>query len=238
MRLHTIVVAAGSGSRFGGDVPKQYLPIDHECVLQHSVRALQHDEIEAVTLVVNKNDTIVHTLPFCLPVRLVYGGMTRHQSVSFGVQALTQVAPNDLVLIHDAARPCLSKKDLQKLIACAKDEPFGAMLATPVVDTLKFSDNHTHTTQTVSREGLWHAQTPQVYRLKFLQQALDYVRKQQKNQRRNVWRGLDVESVVTDEAMAFEALQMPIALVHGSSSNIKLTYPSDLPLVRAILAAN
>lgn len=237
-KLHTVVVAAGSGSRFGGDVPKQYLPIDHECVLQHTIRALaQHCEIQAATLVVNKNDTLVQTLPFCLPVRLVSGGMTRHQSVSFGVQTLTEAAPSDLVLIHDGARPCLSKDDLQKVIACAKDEPFGAMLATPVVDTLKFSSNGTHTDQTVPREGLWQAQTPQIYRFKFLQQALEYIRKQEKQHRRKLWRGVQTTLDMTDEAMAFEVLQMPVALVQGSRSNIKLTYPSDLPLVRAILAA-
>lgn len=238
-RLHVVVVAAGSGSRFGGDIPKQYLPIDDECVLQHTVRSLaQHEEITAVTLVVNREDMLVQTLPFCLPVRLVYGGLTRHQSVSFGVQALMEAAPSDLVLIHDGARPCLSKEDLQKVIACAKDEPFGAMLATPVVDTLKRSSHGTHTDQTVPREGLWQAQTPQVYRFKFLQQALDYVHKQQKKQRRQIWRGLDAPSVMTDEAMAFEELQMPVALVQGSRANIKLTYSSDLPLVRAILAAS
>lgn len=228
--VHTLVVAAGAGKRCGSKIPKQYLPITVSgkcrCVLQYSVEALaSHSDINACTLVVGKGDERAALLDFSIPVRLVVGGAERWQSVLYGVKKIAQHAhPNDWVLIHDGARPCLAYDDLCAVIAAAKQERFGAMLAIPVVDTLKRGDGD-YIDHTVSRDGLWAAQTPQIYRLSALIKVLEFIRKSQKH-----------TNIITDEAMGFEALNLPIRLVQGSPSNLKLTYPSDLPLVQAILA--
>lgn len=285
--IHALIVAAGSGRRFGADCPKQYLPLTvngtTQAVLQYSVQALvRHPEIKACTLVVAPNDEFVNTLAFALPVRLVAGGMERWQSVMYGVQKIAEHASNDdLILIHDAARPCLELKDLTAVIDVAKNERYGAILATAVVDTLKKSRADTSTINTdstnsapqsddgnnavatgvscyidhtVSRQDIWQAQTPQIYRLGALLTVLDWLRKQHKTAQRqrlhlpkksksNNLYALDKhtldkqQAIVSDEAMGFESLGLPVALVAGSANNIKLTYPSDLPLIEAILAS-
>lgn len=229
--IHALVVAAGAGTRFGGETPKQYLPIQvgnkTACVLQYSVEALAcHSCINECTLVVGKGDEYAALLDFSIPVRLVVGGVQRWQSVLYGVQKIAQTAhPDDWVLIHDGARPCLSYDELSSLIEIGQQERFGALLATPLADTLK-RGNGDYIDHTVPREGLWCAQTPQLYRLSYLLKALAVIKKAQK--RTNV--------AITDEAMGFEALGLPIRLVQGSPTNLKLTYPGDVPLVQAILA--
>lgn len=253
--VHALVVAAGSGSRFGGNIPKQYLPIDDKCVLQHSIKALAcHDDIKNCTLVVAKNDEMAGTLDFALPVRIVVGGMYRWQSVANGVRKISETAgPNDLVLIHDAARPCLLPKDLAAVIAAARLETYGAILAVPVSDTLKLGCKDTcYVQNTVSREQLWQVQTPQVYRLGKLLKVLDFIAKNQRPVRRKLnhdeppltEQGFDEQPphkipilAITDEAMGFEALGFAIRLVRGSASNLKLTYEGDMAMVKALLAA-
>lgn len=140
--IHALVVAAGQARRFGGDTPKQYLSLttkSTQTLLQYSVAALaQHKAIGQYTIVVAKDDGFAATLVFAVPVRLVIGGAERWQSVLNGVQQIAKTAhKDDLVLIHDAARPCLSLADLSAVIDVAKKERYGAILATPVVDTLK-----------------------------------------------------------------------------------------------------
>lgn len=276
MNVHALIVAAGSGSRFGGETPKQYLPIlgnekDPKCVLQYSVQALaRHSDIDNCTLVVAKNDDRAGVLDFALPVRLVAGGMHRWQSVANGVQKIAKIAdPKDLVLIHDAARPCLRLQDLTAVIEVAKQERFGAILGVPVVDTLKSStllENVPYVNQTLARDGLWQAQTPQVYRLDKLLKVMEFIRKNQRPVKRKLTSCQMAENdtsaknlmpkspfcltqsggvrlrklpplTITDEAMGFEAMGFPIRLVMGSTSNIKLTYPSDRVIVEALLRA-
>ncbi len=230
-KIYALIVAAGSGSRFGAPLPKQYLPIalhgKHDTVLQYSVQALaQSDDITECTLVVSCDDVIADTLSFALPIRKVVGGRERWQSVAAGVADIAGrdgVSADDLVLIHDAARPCLLAKDLHAVIDAAKSEPFGAILGAPVADTLKKTQHASpYVAHTISREALWQVQTPQVFRLSALLQVLEHIAQNSHH--------------VTDEAMGFEALKLPVRMVTGSRSNIKLTFADDLPLVQAILA--
>lgn len=238
-RVHALIVAAGRGSRFGSAVPKQYLTLklpngEHKTVLECSVMALAtHQAVNACTLVVAADDTRAQSLDFALPMRYVVGGAERWQSVAAGVRniVLQGAAEDDLVLIHDAARPCLQPKDLQAVIATADQAPYGAILGVPVVDTLKkvkTQDGALVAHDTVSRDGLWQVQTPQVFRLKHLLRVIGFIERQ----------AISADVTVTDEAMGFEVLGLPVCMVMGSRSNIKLTYADELPLLRALLSIN
>jgi 2-C-methyl-D-erythritol 4-phosphate cytidylyltransferase len=247
-----MIVAAGHGSRFGASKPKQYLLLNGQTLLQHSVARLASSAtIHNCLLVLSPEDSTAQGLDFALPVWYTMGGVERWQSVYAGVQAIIEKGADDsdLILIHDAARPAVPRRDIDQVIAAAKLEPYGAILATPVADTLKESQYQRHTqstaqsiakskpiggyedesnpycyaTRTIDRNGLWQAQTPQVFRVGQLRRVLAYV----------AGHNLDI----TDEASAFEHLDLPIRLVTGSRQNIKLTYPDDATLVSAILTA-
>lgn len=230
--IHALIVAAGKGSRFGSQTPKQYIKLGQHTLLQHSVARLANSpHINSCWIVIAADDQQARQLEFAIPVQFATGGAERWQSVQSGVQALVDAGgqANDLVLIHDAARPAVPEQDIAAVIAAAQKETFGAILASPVTDTLKAEggialgeSRAAYISHTVSREGLWQAQTPQVFRLAALQEVLNYAAEQ----------GL----AITDEAGAFEALSLPIKLVSGSRANIKLTYPSDHQLLAAILA--
>jgi len=254
-QVHAMIVAAGRGSRFASAIPKQYLLINEQTLLQLSVARLATSAyINNCLLVIAADDTTAHTLDFALPVSYTQGGVERWQSVSLGVQAITQsgAADDDLVLIHDAARPTVPTADIEQVIEAAMSEPYGAILAAPVADTLKQAQlkpfdhqvvslpkldtiaetNSADTTNgelyhysklTIDRTTIWQAQTPQVFRLGALRQALTFIAMQ------------NLE--ITDEASAFEQLGLPIRLVTGSRQNIKLTYPDDALLITALIAA-
>lgn len=230
--IHAMIVAAGRGSRFGASVAKQYTLLQGQTLLQHSVARLGTSPyIDTCLLVVAADDATAQALDFALPVRYTTGGQERWQSVQAGVDAISQTGADDsdLVLIHDAARPAVPSKDIDQVIEAAMLEPYGAILAAPVADTLKTSSMHatekgglySYTQRTVDRSGMWQAQTPQVFRLGELKKVLNHVRLH--------------ELIITDEASAFEQLDLPIRLVTGSRQNIKLTYPDDATLLTAIL---
>ncbi|WP_201558434.1 IspD/TarI family cytidylyltransferase [Psychrobacter sp. 72-O-c] len=246
--VHAMIVAAGRGSRFGAPVAKQYLPLNGQTLLQHSVARLAGSAtIHNCLLIISAEDSTAQRLDFALPVWYAIGGAERWQSVYAGVQAIIEKGADDsdLILIHDAARPAVPHCDIDRVIETAKLEPYGAILATPVADTLKESqyqahtqstaqpkpiyededagNQHCYTKRTIDRKGLWQAQTPQVFRVGQLRRVLTYVAEH----------NLDI----TDEASAFEHLDLPIRLVTGSRQNIKLTYPDDATLVSAILTA-
>lgn len=148
------------------------------------------------------------------------GGETRAQSVANGLRGMSEVLgemADDWVLVHDAARPCLSVAMIDRLIAEVGDDDAGGLLAVPVADTLKRCDEHGRARQTVPREGLWQAQTPQMFRHRLLLDALDFAPQ------------------VTDEASAIEALGLSPRLVAADISNLKVTYPLDLQLAEWIL---
>ena len=244
--IHAMIVAAGRGNRFGASIAKQYTMLQGQTLLQHSVARLGCSAyIDKCLLVVAADDTTAQTLSFELPMHYAIGGAERWQSVQAGVEAIvnTGADDSDLVLIHDAARPAVPTHDIEQVIEAAMLEPYGAILATPVADTLKQSckqssahselmrdslnvDKDTssaYVKQTIDRSNMWQAQTPQVFRLGQLRQVLKHVAEHK----------LDI----TDEASAFEYLALPIRLVTGSRQNIKLTYPDDAILLAAIFKA-
>lgn len=239
-RIYAMIVAAGRGSRFGASVAKQYTMLQGQTLLQHSVARLAGSQyIDQCLLVVAADDNTSQALDFAIPVNYAIGGTERWQSVQAGVAAIGQAGTDDsdLVLIHDAARPAVPKHDIDEVIEAALTEPYGAILATPVADTLKASyskpelskqllgkhNQHNYAKCTIDRSGMWQAQTPQVFRLGALKKVLTHVS--------------DHQLAITDEASAFEHLELPIRLVTGSRQNIKLTYPDDALLLSAILTA-
>ena len=237
-KVHAMIVAAGRGSRFGAAVAKQYVVIGGQTLLQHSVARLADSHyIERCLLVIAEDDDSARTLDFALPIDYAIGGDERWQSVLSGLEALiaSGIDADDLVLIHDAARPAVPCHDVEAVIAAAMLETYGAILATPVADTLKraqasnnegFSNKgevgvSDYIERTIDRCHLWQAQTPQVFRAHQLRKVLAHV--------------ANNKLPITDEASAFEYLSLPIRLVTGSRQNIKLTYPDDAVLLAAIL---
>ena len=222
-RYFAIVPAAGSGSRFGAEKPKQYLNLLGRPLIFHALAALVAcPEIERVWVVLSPDD------PYWLQYdwsdlgaeldTVRCGGETRAESVTNGLQAAAMVAADDdWVLVHDAARPCLSAEMLTSLFTDLADDPVGGLLAVPVADTLKRADSEQRVAATEPRDGLWQAQTPQMFRYGRLLEAL-------KN-----------GTAVTDEASAIEALGLKPKLVSGDSTNLKVTYPADLALAAMIL---
>lgn len=220
--VHALIVAAGSGSRFGGDLPKQYVSVANKTLLEHSVQALHNSDISSHTLVVAAHDQYAHQLNFEVPCDFVVGGQSRFESVANGVHHLAKtVCEDDWIVIHDAARPCLHAKDLQMLLSVAKIQPHGAILGEPVVDTLKKVHGQ-NIAQTVNRESLWHAQTPQMFRLQSLLRAIEFV---QAN-----------ALIITDESQAFEQMGLPVAMVASRFANPKLTHPNQLPYIQFLLS--
>jgi len=230
-RYFAVIPAAGSGRRFGAPLPKQYLPLNGVPLIRHTLQALLADaRIDLVIVVLSPEDQDWHA--DCLPstgadrvVIVRVGGSTRAESVLNGINWMreqSRVDSNDWVLVHDAARPCLSASQLEALINTLAADPVGGLLAIPVADTVKRADADGRVEATVDRRLLWQAQTPQMFRLGLLQNALSAV---------------DL-SVATDESAAIEALGHAPKLVPGSLSNLKVTYPADLPLAAAIINSN
>ncbi len=210
-----LIPAAGVGARMGASIPKQYAPLAGKPMLQHVLDTFSAArQIDQVYLVVSEADAYIDALP--LPPRctvLRCGGDTRQASVTNGLRAIaSQVAADDWILVHDAARPGLTVALIDKLIAFVRDDEVGGLLAVPVVDTIKQSNGHGRSERTVSRELLWAAQTPQMFRHRLLLDALE--------------RAQDM----TDEASAIEALGLHPKLVEGSARNFKVTLPEDLAI--------
>ena len=222
-RYYAIVPAAGSGSRFGSGRPKQYLNLLGHPLIHHTLAALVAcPDIDRVWVVLSPEDSEWERYnwselgPKLETLRC--GGATRADSVSNGLKAAAMVAADDdWVLVHDAARPCLSKEMLAALFDELADDPVGGILAVPVADTLKRADGEQRVAATEPRDGLWQAQTPQMFRYGVLHEALEKCRE------------------VTDEAGAIEALGLKPRLVRADATNLKVTYPADLALAAMIL---
>lgn len=225
MKYCALIPAAGLGSRMKGALPKQYLEVGGRPLLWHTLAALSiHPKIKHIALILQANDAhflpeIYKDIPGFAKVKSYYcGGETRAETVLNGLAALQNlVMPESWVLVHDAARPCLSSTLIDKLIEEVADDQVGGALGVPVADTIKRVDPALHIQGTVSREGLWLVQTPQMFRYALLKEAL------LKN------------PMVTDEASAIEALGYQPRMVLSSSNNLKVTYPADLVLAEAIL---
>src|SRR5210317_397747 len=171
-RVHALIPAAGRGTRYGGAVLKQYLPICGKAVLAHSIRIFQfHPQVSGITVVLSEDDQWFDSAvgPLASVVKTVIGGDTRAKSVRNGLQFIVDNYPEtDWVLVHDGARPCLSARSLDRLLEQGLQSPDGAILAMPVGDTLKRAGEQREITTTVDRSGLWAAQTPQLFRVKEL----------------------------------------------------------------------
>ncbi len=188
---------------------------------------LHHPQIAGIVVALHANDCRWASLNVAAakPIYTVVGGDTRAQSVRNALQKLNEIsAPQDFVLVHDAARPCLRYTDLDRLIQTLQGDDVGGILALPVRDTIKRAsrtDGKITVGETLDRVNLWSALTPQMFRVKVLKKALDHC--------------LAHALVVTDEARAVEALGLPVKLVEGSGDNIKITRPEDIELATAIV---
>lgn len=221
-----LVPAAGTGRRFGGEVPKQYLQVAGKPLIEHALNALlSHRAIDGVVVALAADDTRWPgwTQVHGKPVLTCIGGGERADSVLAALRALpANVTDDELLLVHDAARPNLRATDITALIQAAQACADGAILAAPVRDTLKRADAATRIAGTEPRDGLWRALTPQAFRRDLLLRALEHARSQ----------GL----LATDEAMAVERLGLHPALVEGREDNLKVTTPADLALADFLLA--
>jgi 2-C-methyl-D-erythritol 4-phosphate cytidylyltransferase len=222
-----IVPAAGTGARFGAGLPKQYRVLAEKPLIEQTLaRLLAHPAIDGALVALASDDTHWPTLALRLekPLLTCVGGENRADSVLAALRALPDTVDDDaLVLVHDAARPCVRHADLDRLIDAARNDGVGALLAAPVRDTLKRGDVHARVVTTVPREQLWRAQTPQVFRRGALMRALELAR-------------LD-KAAITDESSAMERLGLHPVLVEGNEDNIKVTVAADLALAECILAA-
>jgi 2-C-methyl-D-erythritol 4-phosphate cytidylyltransferase len=208
----------------GGDVPKQYLRLGSRTLLEHSVLALMSDpRVGQVVVVVSETDRLAAQLAFPSHVTLwPVGGSSRAHSVRNALRALASEAQaHDRVLVHDAARPCLQAQDLSALIDAAGTQEAGGLLAARLADTLKRVAGDA-VIQTIDREGLWRAQTPQLFPFGTLLRALDSV---------------EDLGAITDEASAVEQLGIRPRVVEAIGPNPKVTTPADLPLAEAVLKA-
>jgi 2-C-methyl-D-erythritol 4-phosphate cytidylyltransferase len=219
--FHALVPAAGFGSRMGSDLPKQYLDLAGQPMIYHALTTLcACPQISTVFVVLAPEDERFkhydwsHCADKLQP--LYCGGATRAESVANGL-LVSELEPDEWVLVHDAARPCLTQAHLAKLIAELRDDAVGGILAVPVADTLKRADAQQRIACTESREKLWQAQTPQMFRAGLLAQALCQCQS------------------VTDEASAIEALGLQPKLVAGDATNFKVTYPQDILLAELLL---
>ena len=220
VKLVAVIAAAGIGKRVGADIPKQYLTLLGKTIIEHSLTPfLEHPDISKVIVSIAKDDVWFAQLAIAdhPKIKVVEGGGERVDSV---LSALQVIDENAYVLVHDAARPCVTRSDIDKLIANVMLSKQGAILASRVRDTMKRSDRHGQISNTVERENLWHALTPQMFQNELLLKAISSVKDPQK---------------ITDEASAMEMSGLPVTIVEGRSDNLKVTRKEDLQLAEFYL---
>ena len=227
-RFHALIPCAGTGSRAGTLQPKQYQQVAGQPMVMHTLQALALvPRLTSGWVILSPDDTHAWTEQGW-PVhfqRLTCGGISRAQSVFNGLQAMlsTGLDPMDWVLVHDAARCLVSPESVTRLIDTCQHDAVGGLLALPLPDTLK-SEEGGRVLATVPREHKWLAQTPQMFRLQALHDALAAV-------------AASGFAGITDEASAMERLGLKPRLVEGSAQNFKVTYPADFALAEAILGS-
>jgi 2-C-methyl-D-erythritol 4-phosphate cytidylyltransferase len=220
--MFALIPAAGRGNRAATGEPKQYAMLAGRPMLWHAIRAVCVPPVQSVFVVLAPGDRTFASHDWSAYEGrlepLYCGGASRRDSVYNGLLAtLGDMDADDWVLVHDAARPCLSRQDLERLVVECESHAVGGILALPVAETVKRSAQD-HIEKTVERAGLWLAQTPQMFRVGLLLQALRQAR-----------------GPVTDEASAVEQLGLKPKLVQGSRENLKVTWPEDLALAEGIL---
>lgn len=219
-----IVPAAGVGKRMQADRPKQYLLLNNKTVIEQTLaRLLEVEQITAVVVAISKEDPFWPKLEISNNSRVLTapGGKERADSVLSALQSIANKADdNDWVLVHDAARPCITKTDVEKLISELQDHSVGGILALASHDTLK-SVNNMLITDTVDRSSIWRALTPQMFRYGALKHALQ--------------EAADKGWIMTDDASAMELQNKQPKIIAGRSDNLKITRPEDLALAQFYL---
>ena len=222
-RYFALIPAAGVGTRMAAEVPKQYLPVGGKPMLRHTLDAFLSSELISHTfVVVSAGDRHIDAVAPRDGVSVLRcGGGTRMESIRNALDAMSaSVREGDWVLVHDAARPGLDRALIEKLIAEVGAHPVGGLLALPVVDTVKRTA--AGAVATVSRDGLWLAQTPQMFRYRLLSDALA---------------AATDAAAITDDASAVEAMGHAPMLVEGHPRNLKVTLPQDIRIAEMYLAA-
>lgn len=220
-----VVPAAGSGRRMAAEVPKQYLKLNGVPILEHTLRALLAcPDIRGVVVVLDPSDRRADAIPSLSDPRVstASGGDERADSVLSGLRAIAaEAGEQDWVLVHDAARPCISVAVLHSLITSCVSEGVGTVMAQASVDTLKRVSDDNRVIETLDRRTIWRAQTPQMFKLAELTLALSSA--------------LANDTAITDESMAMELAGYPVSILEGPSTNIKITVPADLEIAEIIL---
>lgn len=223
-KIFAIVPAAGQGTRIGDAVPKQYIPVAGKPMMFHSIEALAAvARITCVAVVLSPLDRHWGQYDWSLlpdKIEPIFaGGALRAETVGNALAHLGgRIAPDDWILVHDAARPCVTKELVEQFLDELGDDPIGGLLALPLSDTLKSADENQRVAATIPRLNLWRAQTPQMFRLNLLR------------------KGLAARPDATDEAQAVESIGYNAPrLVQGESSNLKVTFAEDLMLAEMIL---
>jgi len=224
-KVWAIVPAAGIGSRMQADRPKQYLLLNDQPVIFHTIsRLISHPQIEGIVIALSANDPYWPSLalPSHWPIHTTLGGEERADSVSSALHLLKTLTENDpWVLVHDAARPCVRHSDIDAMLQQLSTDPVGGILGVALTETVKRVDANNAIEATVDRSGLWRAATPQMFRLNALSEALNQAKQANIN--------------VTDEASAMEFMGLNPKMVAGHADNIKITLPQDLALARLFL---
>jgi 2-C-methyl-D-erythritol 4-phosphate cytidylyltransferase len=223
-KIFALVLAAGQGTRIGDALPKQYLPVAGKPMMFHSIETLAAvPRLVRVFVVLAPLDRHWGTYDWStLPDKVeaaFCGGEHRAQSVLNSLKHMeSDIAKDDWVLVHDAARPCVQKELVEQFLDELEDEPVGGLLAIPLADTLKTADDNLRVAATIPRLNLWRAQTPQMFRYELLR------------------RGLENKPAATDESEAVESIGYNAPrLVQGESTNIKVTFAEDLQIAEMIL---
>jgi len=225
VRCWVVVPAAGSGSRMDTAIPKQYLTLNNKTIIEHTLERLSRaDQVIGIMVAIAEDD--VHwaqtRLPENIDIQTVPGGAMRHHSVLNALHQLRKTIPGqDWVLVHDAARPCVHPGDIGKLITNLCSHEVGGLLGIPVADTMKRVDEAGKVLESVNREGLWHALTPQMFRLETLIAAIEAARK--------------AHCTITDEASALEFIGKQPVVIAGRRDNIKITTRGDIELAELFL---
>lgn len=225
-KYFVIIPAAGVGQRFGHEIPKQYSLLNGKPIIEHTLVKFRYNPlIEKVVVAIHPEDYFWQQLQLSAyndKIIVTRGGSHRCHSVFAALQALTGIAsPQDFILVHDAVRPCIHLDDINKLIQTVGNHPVGGILGTRVRDTLKFANSSNEIVDTVSRENIWNALTPQMFRYQLLTQGLQ--------------QAIASGCYVTDEAQAIEALGFVPMMVEGRWNNIKITLAEDLLLAEKYL---
>mgnify|MGYP000365573200 CR=1 FL=1 len=230
-----VIPAAGVGSRMGAEIPKQYLRINSKTILEHTIECfLTIDSIVGIVVVVSEEDPywpsvaleLSNNISNDLPIEVTTGGVSRADTVVNGLNHLRNklnLPKKQWVMVHDAARPCVTVSDVQAVVAVAAKHAVGALLAAPVTDTLKRANANLDVTDTLDRSDLYQALTPQVFRMGLLQDA--------------ILLGQQSNLPITDESSALELAGFKPRICAGARSNIKITFPEDLILAESFFTS-